>query len=91
MKNVFYGVMSCINSIKIHLERITRNDKKFLIVLMMMELGFLCEEKILARSYNFHTMCTSKILTDLCFTEKIIKTKNTFARVAYSVFIAKMC
>ena len=30
-------------------------------------------------------MCISKILTDLCFTKQIIKTKNTFAKVVYSV------
>ena len=34
-------------------------------------------------------MCTSKILTDLCFTKQKIKTKNTFARVASNVFVVK--
>ena len=37
-----------------------------------------------------HIMCISKILTDLCFTKQKIKTKNTFARVAYSVLAVKM-
>ena len=38
-----------------------------------------------------HIMCTSKILTDLCFTKQKIKTKNGFARVVYSVLVVKMC
>ena len=36
-------------------------------------------------------MCTSKILTDLCFTKQKLKTKNSFARVVYSVLLAKVC
>ena len=36
-------------------------------------------------------ICTSKILTDLCFTKQKIKTKNTFAKVVYSVLVTKMC
>ena len=36
-------------------------------------------------------MCTSKILTDLCFTKQRIKTKNTFVRVVYSALVVKMC
>ena len=36
-------------------------------------------------------MCISKILTDSCFTEQRIKTKNTFAKVVYSVLVVKMC
>ena len=36
-----------------------------------------------------HIMCTSKILTDLCFTKQRIKTKNTFARVVYSALIVE--
>ena len=36
-------------------------------------------------------MCASKILTDLCFTKQRIKTKNTFARVVWSVLVVKMC
>ena len=35
-------------------------------------------------------MCISKTLTDLCFTKQKIKTKNTFANVAYSVLVVKM-
>ena len=31
-----------------------------------------------------HITCISKILTDLCFIKQKVKTKNTFARVAYS-------
>ena len=36
-------------------------------------------------------MYISKILTDLCFTKQKIKTKNTFAKVVYSVLVVKMC
>ena len=36
-----------------------------------------------------HIMCISKILTDLCFTKQKIKAKNTFAKVVYSVLVAK--
>ena len=38
-----------------------------------------------------HIMCTSKILTDLCFIKQRIKTKNTFAKVVYSVLVVKAC
>ena len=39
-----------INPVKIHPERITRKDKKNLLkILIMLELNFLCEKKILAR------------------------------------------
>ena len=38
-----------------------------------------------------HIMCTSKILTDLCFTKQRIKTKNTFAKAGYSVSVVKTC
>ena len=34
-----------------------------------------------------HIMCTSKILTNLCFTKQKIKIKNGFARVVYSVLV----
>ena len=34
-------------------------------------------------------MCISMILTDLCFTKQLIKTKNTFARAASNVFVVK--
>ena len=33
-------------------------------------------------------MCTSKTLTDLCFTKQKIKIKNGFVRVVYSVLVA---
>ena len=97
-------------------------------ILIMMELKFLCKKKILARlkrkiifslmcfltktSWFFqstfqiknlkiqqicckyfmvinHIACTSKVLTDLCFTKQRIKTKNTFVKVVYSVLVAK--
>ena len=32
-----------------------------------------------------HIMCTSEILRDSCLTNQTTKTKNTFAKVAYSV------
>ena len=35
-------------------------------------------------------MCTSKILTDSCFTKQKAKTKNTFERVAYNALVVKM-
>ena len=38
-----------------------------------------------------HIMCISKILTNLCFTKQIIKTRNTFVRVVYSALVAKWC
>ena len=38
-----------------------------------------------------HIMCTSKILTYLCFTKKKkTKTKITFEKVVYSVLVVKM-
>ena len=119
-----------IGPVKIHPERIKKEDKNFLIILIMMKLNFLCKKKILARLkrkiifavtclvtkmgwfFQFllqiknlktlyiccmqlmainHTMCTSKILTDLWFTKQKIKTKNTIVRVAYSVLVVKMC
>ena len=36
-----------------------------------------------------HIMCISKILTDLCFIKQKTKTKNTFARVVYSVLVVE--
>ena len=36
-------------------------------------------------------MCTLKILTDLCFAKRRTKTKNTFAKVVYSVLEVKVC
>ena len=38
-----------------------------------------------------HIMCTSKVLTDLCFTNQKIKTKNGFVRVVYRVLVTKVC
>ena len=38
-----------------------------------------------------HIMCTSKILTDSCFTKQKIKTKNGFVEVAYNVLVVKVC
>ena len=37
-----------------------------------------------------HSMCISKILTDLYFTEQRINTKNTFSGVVSSVLVLKM-
>ena len=37
-----------------------------------------------------HIMCTSKVLTDLCFTKQKITTKNGFVRVVDSVLVVKM-
>ena len=34
--------------------------------------------------------CTSKILSDLCFTKQKMKIKDTFAKVVYSVLAVKM-
>ena len=34
-------------------------------------------------------MCTSKILTDLCFTKQ--KIKNTFAEAVCNALVVKMC
>ena len=38
-----------------------------------------------------HIMCTSKILTDLCYTKQKIKTKNTFAEAVCYALVVKMC
>ena len=38
-----------------------------------------------------HIMCTSEILTDLCFAKQKIKTKNGFVEVVHSVLVVKMC
>ena len=51
-----------INLIKIHPDRITQEDK---IVLIMMELNFLCEKKILAR------LKKRTIFVLICFVTKI--------------------
>ena len=45
-----------------------------------MKLLLVIEKKI-------HITCVSKSLTDLCFTKQRIKTKNTFAKVLYSVLV----
>ena len=37
-----------------------------------------------------HIMCTSKILTDSCFTKQKIKTKNGFVGVVYNVLVVKV-
>ena len=37
-----------------------------------------------------HIMCTSKILTNLCFTKQKIKTKNDFVEVVNSVLVGKV-
>ena len=37
-----------------------------------------------------YIMCTSNILTDRCLTKRKTKTKNTFAKVVYSVLVVKM-
>ena len=37
-----------------------------------------------------HIMCILKILTDLCFTKRRIKTKNDFEKVVYSVLVVRM-
>ena len=119
-----------INPVKMHPERITREDKKnLLVVLIMMGLRFLCNKRILERlkkraifaltcfvmkanwlfQFTFQNqnlknsmdlllvimainrvMRTSKILTDLRFTKRRIKTKYTFVRVAYNALVVKM-
>ena len=38
-----------------------------------------------------HSMCTSKILTDLCFRKQNMKTKNGFVEVVWSVLVVKKC
>ena len=38
-----------------------------------------------------HIMCTIKILTDLCFIKRRIKTKNGFVEAVYSVLVIKIC
>ena len=38
---------------------------------------------------NNNIMCTSEILTDLCFTKQEIKTKNGFVEVVNNVLVVK--
>ena len=38
-----------------------------------------------------HIMCILIVLTDLYFIKHRIKTKNTFAKVVYSVLVVKIC
>ena len=45
---------------------------------------------LLATDETSPIMCTSKILTNLCFTKQKMKTKNTFAKVVHSALVAKM-
>ena len=37
-----------------------------------------------------HIMCTSKILTHLCFIKRKIKIKNGFSEVVYNVLVVKV-
>ena len=37
-----------------------------------------------------HVMCTSKILTDLCFTKERIKTKPNFSRAVYRILVVEI-
>ena len=119
-----------INPVKIHPERITREDKKLAKELGYNEIEFhvqekdfskietrnsicinvfgyengltfpICiKEKILENVMDLllvlmminRIMCTSKILTGICFTKQRIKTRNPFARVVYSALVVKMC
>ena len=38
-----------------------------------------------------HIVCTSKILTDLCFTKQKVKTKTGFLGVVNSVLVVRVC
>ena len=38
-----------------------------------------------------HIMCVSKFVTDLCFTNQKIKTKNTFVKVVSNALVVRMC
>ena len=38
-----------------------------------------------------HIMCTSKILTHLCFIKQKIKIKNGFVEVVYNALVVKVC
>ena len=46
---------------------------------------------LLLENHNNSIMCTSKILTDFCFTKQKIKTKNSFIELVYSVLLGKVC
>ena len=48
-------------------------------------------QTILSFVLSRNIMCTSKILTDLCFTKQKIKTKNGFVEAVYSVLVVKIC
>ena len=49
IKKILWCHVRDLNLVKIHPERITGKDKSLLIILIMKELSFLCEKKILAR------------------------------------------
>ena len=124
-KNAFYGVMLDILILHKNIqEEFKKLIKDLLVILIMMELSFLCKKKILARlrykaifvltylviklswSFRFlflskslkipwiyyfylktinHIMCTSKILTHLCF----IKQKKWFCKSCLQCFSSK--
>ena len=71
-----------INPVKIHPERITREDKKnFLIILITMTLGFLCEKKILERfrqKMAFALLCF--VMKISCFFRSTFEIKKLKAR-----------
>ena len=74
-------LMVHINPINIHLERITRNDKKLVNDLIMMELGFLFHKKILARLKRKTAFALMYFVMEISwFFESTIQIKNLKAR-----------
>ena len=70
-----------INPINIHLERITKNDKKLVNDLIMMELGFLFQKKILARLKRKTAFALMYfVMKNSWFFESTIQIKNPTTR-----------
>ena len=93
---MFFMVLCRKKNIKIHSERITREDKNLVtnlnydgVEFPVRKFEYSMDLLLLIDKIN-NIVCISKSLTDLCFTEQRIKTKNTFIRVVYSVLVVKM-
>ena len=84
-------------NIKIHPERITREDKNLVtnlnydgVEFPVRKFEYSMDLLLLIDKIN-SIVCISKSLTDLCFIKQKIKTKNTFVKVVYSALVAEMC
>ena len=48
-----------------------------------------CMDLLMITDKNSHTICISRVLTDLCVIRQKTKIKNTFASIAYNVLVVK--